>query len=108
MAYTSIPAPLRAGGGSGLHGDSVVQLARALAELQGLKVSVAAGAGANTNIAVAGIATEDTVAAVVQQDTTTMAIEAHAGVVTVFSAGNIRSTVSTVGKTLVVVWYNKS
>jgi hypothetical protein len=51
---------------AGLPAGTAEGLAAALGELQRLKVAVVAGANTNTNIAVAGILTEDTVVNVVE------------------------------------------
>ena len=56
------------------------------------------GAGANTDIAVAGLAAGDTLDAVVATDGTAVTAPSIA------SAGNIRSTANTTGKKLLVVW----
>lgn len=67
-----------------------------------LKASVGTGANANTNIAITGIHTDDVIVA---------AIEFTSGVpsivpATVTSAGNIQSTSSTSGNTVLVLWYS--
>lgn len=82
-----------------------------IAELQGLKITSVAGAGTATNIAVAGIATEDTLVAVIHFQTTTytpgtiLNLVAEAAIT---SAGNIQlSSTSTSGGRLLVVWFDK-
>ena|ERR1044072_8472824 len=83
-----------------------------LKELQGLKINVVAGAGANTNIAVTGIVTTDTLLAVLQFEpddgTSSTMITNRTGTTSITSAGNIQCTVSTASKQLLVVWYDKS
>lgn len=75
-------------------------LGEVLRELQGIKTAVVAGAAANTDIAVAGIATEDTIIAVTEH----AAPEEAAGIAAAFdrtaqttipSNGNIRVSVAT-------------
>lgn len=88
-----------AGGGAGTDGG----IGKALRELQGLKLKAVAGAAANTNIAVAGIATEDTIVG---------ALEFTAGVpaeipLTITSAGNVQSTTDTTGNVVVLLYFNK-
>lgn len=75
----------------------------AIRQLQRPLVAVVAGAAADTNIAVSGIATDDVI---------TEAIEFAAGVPTdrtattsITSAGNIQCSVDTTGDTLVVRYY---
>jgi hypothetical protein len=73
-------------------------LANVVGELQGGKAIVLAGAAANTNIAVAGIKTTDTIAS---------AIMFAAGVpslvtVNITSAGFVQSTTSTAGNTILL------
>lgn len=83
-----------------------------LTEIQGLKITVVAGAGATTNIAVTGIATVDTLLSVLQlvgagSDVTDIAD--RTGEASITSAGNIQlSSTDTSGSKLIVVWYDKS
>ncbi len=82
-------------------------------ELQGLRVSVVAGADDDVNIAVTGIATEDTLLSVLQVEPDngsggTMLTD-RTGESSITSAGNIQlTTTDTTGKQLLVIWYNKS
>ena len=96
MTKEVIPADL---GDGGAHlNDSLKGI---LTELQGLTVDVVDGAGVSTNVAVTGIATEDTLVKVVNvTDWATVTF-------TITSAGNIRSTTDTTGKKLLVFWLNK-
>lgn len=78
----------------------------AIAELQSKRTEVLAGAAADTDIAVAGIALGDKIGS---------AIEWAAGVptdrtatTTVTSDGNIQCSVATTGDQLVVEWYSNS
>lgn len=86
-----------------------------IGELQGLTVSTAAGVAANTNIAVSGIATEDTLIAVLvfknPAATTTAAIVNETATSSITSAGNIQSTNATnadANDRLVIIWFNKN
>lgn len=82
-----------------------------LQELQGLKFAVVAGAAADTNIAVAGITTSDTIRAVVRfhgagTDVTDVSLVTDAAIT---SAGNIQvDTTVTTGSKLLVIWSDKS
>lgn len=109
MTLHSISAALVAGGGSGLHGDAVVSLAKALGELQRLKVTVVTGNQlADVNLTLTGIATTDTIVATLEQDSTSGVLVNHAGTVTVTAASTIQSSAVTTGKNLVVVWFDKA
>lgn len=92
-------------GGSGFQGEGPGSAAHMIRELQSLKVEVLAGAAADTNIAVTGIAVDDTLLSV---------IEFVAGVPTdrtanasITSAGNIQVDVSTAGNSLQLMWFGK-
>lgn len=109
MALQSISAALQAGGGAGLHGDAVVALAKALGELQRLKVTVVTGnVLANADMTLTGIATTDTIVSVLEQDSTSGVLVNHAGTVAVTAASTIQSTAATTGKNLIVVWFDKT
>lgn len=94
-----LPAGLAVGGLLGI-----------LTELQGLSFTVVNGTTSATNIAVAGIATEDTIifvlrfpAAYAIANISDLTSEAS-----ITSAGNIQlSTTNTTGERLVVFWLNK-
>lgn len=73
--------------------------------LGALKVKVVTGAGANTNIAVTGIATEDTVVAAILF---TAGVPSECAAVTIASAGNIKTSTDTSTKPVLVVWLDKS
>lgn len=83
-----------------------------LVELQGLSVNVVAGAAINTNIAIAGIATADTLLAVIQFDISTgtvVDVIDRKSEASITSAGNIQlTTTNTTGDKLLVAWFNKS
>jgi hypothetical protein len=90
-------------------------VAAAVSELQRLKITVVAGAGANTNIAVAGIATTDTLLAVHRHidpaATSTAAVVDHTAQASITSAGNVQVSVATntnAGDRLVIYWYDKA
>lgn len=75
-----------------------------------LKITLAAGAGANTNIAISGIATEDTLLSVMEL-TAAAAIESCADVTSIASitsAGNIQLTSSSSSNQLIVIWLDNS
>ena len=76
-----------------------------LRELMGFRISPATGAAANTNIAVTGIATEDSLVAVVNLTDGTIVA---ANTVSITSAGNIQSTATLASKTLGVFWRDVS
>lgn len=78
-------------------------LPAAIKELQGLNVTVVTGAAANTNMALAGIATEDTIVSAVAY---TGGVPANA-TFTVYAAGQVRCAADMTGKTIVVFWFNK-
>jgi hypothetical protein len=102
-------------GGSGGAQEDLEQLRDAVAELQRLKISVVAGAGAATPIAVAGIVTTDTLVAVHRHvdpgAATTAAVVDHTTGATIPSDGNIQLTGASnvnAGDRLVVYWYDKA
>lgn len=82
-------------------------------ELQGLKITVVAGAAADTNIAISGIKTEDTLLAVLEiQPPTAASGDTIKGDRTseasITSDGNIQlTTTDTTGNQLLVVWWDK-
>ena len=82
-------------------------------EMRALKVSVVTGAAAVTNIAVTGIATEDTILAVVGVDgdnaTLALTVIDVTGEASITSAGNIQcATTNTSTNRLIVFWYDKT
>lgn len=95
-------------GGAGFQGGAgqAGSAAAMIKELQGLTQTLVNGAAANTNIAVSGITTEDTIVSV---------IEYIAGVPTndrtaatsITSNGNIQCTAATTSNKLIVLWFNK-
>ena len=80
-----------------------------LREIQQLTITRAAGATAATNIAIAGIATEDTLLAVIEFVTAGTGVNNRTGEASITSAGNIQlSTTNTTNNFLLVFWYNKN
>lgn len=83
-----------------------------LTELQGLKFAVVTGANANTDITVTGIATEDTLVAVVgiDGDNATLAstVVDRKAATSITAANTIQCTASTAAERLLVVWYDKA
>jgi asparagine N-glycosylation enzyme membrane subunit Stt3 len=82
-----------------------------LNELQGLVVTTVAGANANTNIAVTGITTSDTLVGVIEftvnTGNLTSTVNNRLSTTSITSAGNIQCTQSTSGSVLLVLWYDK-
>lgn len=78
----------------------------AVKEVQRLKQVVVAGAGANTNIAIAGIALADVLVGVVELVPATPALVSRTATTTITSAGNIQCSVSTVGSQLIVTYFD--
>lgn len=94
---------LLAGSPTGLHAI--------LTELQGLKFAVANGANADTNIAVSGITTSDSLVTVLEFTKSTgnlTGINDKKATCSITSAGNIQCTDSTSGSVLLIVWYDQS
>lgn len=82
-----------------------------LRELQGLSFTVVNGANADTNIAVSGIVTTDTLLAVLEftiSGGNLNGINNKTSTSSITSAGNIQCTDSTATSRLIVVWYNKA
>ena len=73
-----------------------------LQELQGLKMVAVSGAAANTNIAIAGIKTEDTIVGVANVSND------NNPAFTITSDGNIQSADSTDADSLIVLWFDKN
>jgi hypothetical protein len=92
-----------------------------LRELQGLKVAVATGAAADTDITVAGLkytaaqiaaGTADTIIAILEQDGTSGVLAAGVDYVAEAQAGSVASriqlaTTATTGKVLVIFYFTK-
>lgn len=77
----------------------------AIRELQGKQIAVVDGAAVDTNIAIAGITTADTLGAVIRfvTDTPTSNLVDEAAIT---SDGNIQlSSTNTTGNKLIVEWY---
>lgn len=91
--------------GSGGSGLSDGTLRKAIKELQGEKTVVLSGAAANTNIAVAGIKTTDTLKSAILFDGGVPSDVLSATSIT--SAGNVRNTADTTGKKIVLTYYPK-
>lgn len=94
---------------TGLEGG---QLESVIRELQQLKIRVAAGAAAATDITVAGIATIDTLVQVLRLDRDAVAaninLTAHGSEASITAADTIQlSTTDTTGDTLIVVYFDK-
>ncbi len=89
-------------GGNGFQGTGTGSAAKMIKELQGLTIEAVAGAGADTDIAVTGIDTTDTLVAVINVTDG----DNPAGI-SVTSTGNIQSTETTAGDTLTVYWFQK-
>jgi hypothetical protein len=82
-----------------------------ITELRGLKITLVAGADADTNIAVAGIALVDTLLSVLEftvADGNLDTIVDQTANCAITSAGNIRCTNSTATSQLIVVWYDQA
>lgn len=92
-------------GGNGFQGDGPGSAAKMLKELQGFKMVVVTGVAADTDMAVAGIKTTDTITAAcmfsggVPSDVTAD--------VSITSAGNIQYTGDSSGNTLQVFYWVK-
>jgi hypothetical protein len=117
MALNSLANVSGAGlpGGAGGASEDFDVLAGAVAELQRMRVTVVAGAGANTNIAVAGIVMADTLLSVLRHidsgAATTASVVDHTAQAAITSDGNIQVTVATninAGDRLVVTWFDKA
>lgn len=100
---------------TGLPGPTAGGLEAVLGELQRLKTVVVAGANANTNIAIAGIVTSDTLQSVLRHvdpgAATTAAVVDHTAQASITSNGNIQVTVATntnAGDRLVVTYWDKA
>lgn len=75
-----------------------------LKELQNAKLNAVAGAAADTNIALAGIKTTDTIISVVNL---TDGVDVALNTVTIFADGQIRVSSVTTGKNLLIHWAAK-
>lgn len=100
-------------GGPGGTAEDFDALIAAVGELQRLKVNAVAGAAADTNIPIAGIATEDTLLCVLRlnRDATAANIDMDnlTGEASITSAGNIQiDTTVTTGDKLIVFWFDKT
>jgi len=104
MAFEKVPH--LGEGGTGFQGTGLGTAAAMLTELQGLTRSVVSGAGAATNIAVTGIATEDTIVSVWELVSGVPTTD-RTSVATITSAGNIQLSAVTTGNKLDIFWYNK-
>lgn len=93
---------------AGLPDLTATSLGNALGELQRLKVSVATGAGASTNIAVAGIVTTDTLISVIEVPAATTTLVDRTSTTTITSSGNIQCSASTSGNQVLVYWFDKA
>lgn len=77
----------------------------AVKELQRLKQVVVNGAGANADIAIAGIATADVLVGVIEVPANGALVDRTA-VTTISSAGNIRVSQATTGNQLLVTYFD--
>lgn len=86
-------------------------LEKILVEIRGLSFDLVSGDSASTNIAVSGIATDDTILKVIGFDpdngTPADQVVDFTSNASITSAGNIQTDNSSSGYDLVVVWYNK-
>jgi hypothetical protein len=94
-------------------GSSSNNVGAILKEIRGLKVAVVTGTTADTNIAISGIATEDTLLAVLGINGTGEEVLADtlvdlSATTSITSAGNIQCTDSTASWRLLVFWYDKN
>ena len=92
-------------GGTGMHGRGDGSAAKMIEELQSLTVEVLAGAGADTDIAVAGIKTTDTILSCIEY--VAGVPTDRTGATSITSAGNIQVSVATTGNQLVLMYYVK-
>lgn len=100
-------------GGAGGAAEDFDALVAAVGELQRLKVNVLAGAAADTNIAVSGIKTEDTILTCLRlnRDATAANIDITnlTSETAITSDGNIQiDTTVTTGDTLILFWFDKN
>lgn len=77
----------------------------AVREVQGLKQVVVNGAAANTNIAIAGIATVDKLIGVIEVPASAALVD-RTSVASITSAGNIQLTQVTTGNQLIVTYFD--
>lgn len=92
-------------GGDGMQGSDPGSAAMMIRELQGLTTVVVDGAAANTSIAVSGLGARDTIqSAIMYAAGVPSDIKASASI---FSAGNVRFSVSTAGNKVVLSFYKK-
>ena len=93
----------------GLLADKSPNLKDLLDEMQGLNWSLVSGAGANTNIAITGIVTTDTILFVLEFPAawSLAALLDRTSIASITSAGNIQLTSTTASNKLLVVWRNK-
>lgn len=98
-----LTSPLSIGhGGSGLND----RLPKILKELQSAVVpTLLTGAGANTNIALAGAQVGATILRVLEVPTAAVMVD-RTSVASITSAGNLQLTVATTGNQLLVWWTN--
>lgn len=75
-----------------------------------LRVSVLAGASADTNIAVSGIATEDTIIAALEFATAASiaTLTDRTATTNITSAGNVQCTVDTSNDAILLLWVDAS
>jgi len=92
-------------GGTGFQGTGAGSAAAMIRELQGLTVVVLTGAAANTNIAVAGIETEDTIVSAIEFEAG-VPVD-RTGVTSITSAGNIQINDVTTGNKVVLTYFRK-
>lgn len=105
MAKTSVPASTT----PATQRPVLEAIRSAVKELQGLKAAVVAGAGANTNIAVAGIATADIIVASIEHDPDgTPILVDRTSTTSITSAGNVQCSVATTGSQLVILYLDVS
>lgn len=106
MALYNLPPDLGLGGGAGLHGDEVLQLAKALGEARRVKTAVVNGAASSSPITVTGLAAEDTLQSVVEYAAGVPAD--RTGVSSIDANGKLVVAATTTGNKLVVTWFDKT
>ena len=105
MSLETLPGNLGLGGA---HLNKQV-LHAILQELRGIKFNAAAGAATDTNIAVSGIAVEDTLVGVLEIDIAGDAVADRLSESSITSAGNIQlTTTTTTGSFLLIIWMDKN
>ena len=87
--------------------NTAKQLNRTKAFPDGWNLSVVAGAGANTNMAITGIKTTDLLMSVIEIAQTTGVPTDRTAACAITSNGNIQCTTSTANDVLLVHWWDR-